>query len=736
MGEEYLGRARSDRVLRRALPAARARPPVQPLLLDQRGRPRAPVRRADRAHQLRRARALRRPPLPLRRQLPAARARAARARRGRAARPLRGRPARGQPGVRACLGEARVAARRAGRAADRDRRLRATASRRCARRPPASCSPTRPRSIPRTAARTTPCGSASRRPRCWSSLRFMRIAIAADERTGVADAVVEEIRRRGHEPLLHGALSESERDDWAWASEAAARDVAEGRAEQGIVCCWTGTGASIAANKVAGRARGAVRRRRDRRRRAALERRERARALAPHDVRRRCSRRSSTPGSRARRRRRTTTARTSRTSTSWRAERRAGALRAPRRGGPERRGTAGIVRRRVRGAVAEADDGARCSLRTSVFDIGVRPRRNIARRRYARSGGASADRRRPARALASMQAVRRVRQPLPRKPDVGTRMTAPPSGYTRAMAEIRVSAQIQPQHADWPAMRRAWVEAEELGVDCLFNWDHFFPLGGRTRTATHFEALTVLGAMAEVTERVELGSLVICNSYRNPDYLADAHRTLDHISGGRAILGIGAGWFQRDYDEYGYEFGDGRATGSTALEQALPRIERRLGAAQPAAAARAHPDPDRRRRRQAHAQARRAPRGHLARVRHASTCSARSRRSSTSTAPPRAATRRRSSARGRSARAWATTRTRCARRGVTHLIDGHQRQHVGLRPRPAARARRVARRGQRLISASTSSRFASMCARETRLSRHSRSSGSVFDGRTLKCQSS
>jgi ribose 5-phosphate isomerase B len=80
----------------------------------------------------------------------------------------------------------------------------------------------------------------------------MRIAIAADERTGVADAVVEEVRRRGHEPLLHGALSDSERDDWAWASEAAARDVAGGRAEQGIVCCWTGTGASIAANKVAG----------------------------------------------------------------------------------------------------------------------------------------------------------------------------------------------------------------------------------------------------------------------------------------------------------------------------------------------------------------------------------------------------------------------------------------------------------------------------------------------------
>jgi ribose 5-phosphate isomerase B len=80
----------------------------------------------------------------------------------------------------------------------------------------------------------------------------MRIAIAADEQTGVAGAVVDEVRRRGHEPLLHGALAEAERDDWAWASEAAARDVAEGRAAQGIVCCWTGTGASIAANKVPG----------------------------------------------------------------------------------------------------------------------------------------------------------------------------------------------------------------------------------------------------------------------------------------------------------------------------------------------------------------------------------------------------------------------------------------------------------------------------------------------------
>ena len=76
--------------------------------------------------------------------------------------------------------------------------------------------------------------------------------MAADERTGVAEAIVGELRRRGHEPIVHGALNDAERDDWAWASEAAARDVADGRAEQGVVACWTGTGASIAANKVAG----------------------------------------------------------------------------------------------------------------------------------------------------------------------------------------------------------------------------------------------------------------------------------------------------------------------------------------------------------------------------------------------------------------------------------------------------------------------------------------------------
>ena len=80
----------------------------------------------------------------------------------------------------------------------------------------------------------------------------MKISVAADELTGVAGAVMEELQERGHELLPHGALSEDERDDWAWCSEAAARDVVEGRADHAVVCCWTGTGASMAANKVPG----------------------------------------------------------------------------------------------------------------------------------------------------------------------------------------------------------------------------------------------------------------------------------------------------------------------------------------------------------------------------------------------------------------------------------------------------------------------------------------------------
>ncbi|TVL89226.1 LLM class F420-dependent oxidoreductase [Streptomyces sp. SAJ15] len=143
----------------------------------------------------------------------------------------------------------------------------------------------------------------------------------------------------------------------------------------------------------------------------------------------------------------------------------------------------------------------------------------------------------------------------------------------------RVGVQLHPQHTDIGELRAAWRAADALGVDSIWTWDHFLPHTGDP-AGRHFECWSLLSAMAVDTEHATLGSLVSCTAFRNPHVLADMARTVDQLSGGRLVLGLGAGWFEAEHTAYGLPF-PGPAARMDAFAESVRTIKERLGRLNP-----------------------------------------------------------------------------------------------------------------------------------------------------------
>lgn len=157
--------------------------------------------------------------------------------------------------------------------------------------------------------------------------------------------------------------------------------------------------------------------------------------------------------------------------------------------------------------------------------------------------------------------------------------------------KVTIGLHMAPQHGDMKRLREAWMEAEALGVDRLWTADHFTAQNVNAKdygdgqivtsmSGKNFESTTIQAAMAATTTRAEIGCIVHANSYRNPNLMADIARTIDHISGGRFILGMGSGYLQPDYDEYGYAFGTQKSR-LLDLKRDVPIIKARFGKLNP-----------------------------------------------------------------------------------------------------------------------------------------------------------
>ncbi len=150
------------------------------------------------------------------------------------------------------------------------------------------------------------------------------------------------------------------------------------------------------------------------------------------------------------------------------------------------------------------------------------------------------------------------------------------------MSEIRIGALCWNQYTDWASLREAGMRADRLGYHSLWTWDHLYPIVGSSRGPI-LEGWMLLAGWATATERVRIGLMVGANTFREPALTAKLATTLDHLSGGRAILGIGAAWFEEEHVAYGLDFGDGFPERLRWLGEALPILRGMLHGEEPTA---------------------------------------------------------------------------------------------------------------------------------------------------------